>query len=426
MRPVPLAALALAAFPLFAQERIEVSVVNVDVTVTDHGKPVYGLTREDFEVLDDGAPQTVTNFYAVDDRETFQDDRFRRKVLLLIDSRTMTRFTRDRALARLETYINDQFRTGEYVWSIASMDSSLRILMPPTSDKRTILDALRDIRQGQAPNSATSWPGYGIDAVVEAVRSFATVGGKKVLIVMTGHVGDVTAAAPYPVSAFTRDELIEEANASNVNIYIVNPEGAANAESSMYWIARSTGGKVLTTTKVDQALSQFDTASANFYSLGFSPKHPDDAKYHHLKVRVKKGDYVLQYRDGYFGLSDTQQIERTLGSALGSFWMASGSAIPLKIEFDKGRDLDDALMVNLKTTVPGEQPLGTIDIFVSVFDSDGRSVWQVKLTRDAAGANNFNEVTELYLHKGKPYKVIVAVRDRTSEAVGVTQQVVKF
>jgi hypothetical protein len=28
---------------------------------------VRGLTREDFEVLEDGVPQTITNFYFIDD-----------------------------------------------------------------------------------------------------------------------------------------------------------------------------------------------------------------------------------------------------------------------------------------------------------------------------------------------------------------------
>ena len=47
-------------------ERIEVSVVNVDVSVSGaDGQPVPGLSRDDFEVLDDGRRQQITNFYAV-------------------------------------------------------------------------------------------------------------------------------------------------------------------------------------------------------------------------------------------------------------------------------------------------------------------------------------------------------------------------
>ncbi|MEA2605165.1 MAG: hypothetical protein QOF89_6157 [Acidobacteriota bacterium] len=44
--------------------QIDVSVVNLDVFVTDkQGKPVEGLEAKDFEVLEDGRPVKVTNFY---------------------------------------------------------------------------------------------------------------------------------------------------------------------------------------------------------------------------------------------------------------------------------------------------------------------------------------------------------------------------
>lgn len=45
------------------QETIEVSIVNVDVVVTDKkGNRVTGLTEKDFEIYDSGKPQPITNF----------------------------------------------------------------------------------------------------------------------------------------------------------------------------------------------------------------------------------------------------------------------------------------------------------------------------------------------------------------------------
>ncbi|HEY0554940.1 MAG TPA: VWA domain-containing protein [Thermoanaerobaculia bacterium] len=83
-RSRPVAGLALAllltpALPLAAQkpvdrkaagpetfgEAIDVSVVNVDVFVTDkRGKPIAGLRKEDFEALEDGKPVPISNFTA--------------------------------------------------------------------------------------------------------------------------------------------------------------------------------------------------------------------------------------------------------------------------------------------------------------------------------------------------------------------------
>jgi VWFA-related protein len=48
-------------------ERTEVEVVNLEVMVTDAaGNPVRGLTAADFEVLRDGDPVAISNFYAVE------------------------------------------------------------------------------------------------------------------------------------------------------------------------------------------------------------------------------------------------------------------------------------------------------------------------------------------------------------------------
>src|SRR5438067_8397127 len=44
-------------------ETLEVRITNVDVVVTGRdGKPVRGLRRDDFAVLESGTAQTITNF----------------------------------------------------------------------------------------------------------------------------------------------------------------------------------------------------------------------------------------------------------------------------------------------------------------------------------------------------------------------------
>src|SRR5262249_1682411 len=59
-------AMLAAVLSLFLQTygaSVEVRVVNVDVVVTDKaGHRVTGLTKNDFEILEDGKPQTITNF----------------------------------------------------------------------------------------------------------------------------------------------------------------------------------------------------------------------------------------------------------------------------------------------------------------------------------------------------------------------------
>jgi len=75
-RPTPPQADAVGPIPTF---KAQVEYVEVDVLVTDSdGRPVPGLTKDDFQVFEDGKPQTVTNFQFVSiplerpDRPLFQ------------------------------------------------------------------------------------------------------------------------------------------------------------------------------------------------------------------------------------------------------------------------------------------------------------------------------------------------------------------
>lgn len=68
-RLVPLLLVVSLASPAQGQtftEKVDVSLINVDAVVTDRGgKPVSGLTVEDFEVFDNGVSVPITNFTAL-------------------------------------------------------------------------------------------------------------------------------------------------------------------------------------------------------------------------------------------------------------------------------------------------------------------------------------------------------------------------
>lgn len=151
----------LAAAPPPLVEKIDVSLVNVDVAVTDRrGEPVRGLTRHDFEIFEDGKPQTVSNFFAVENAQARPDaqtdakaeqpapERFRRRVLVLVDNANTTVHGRNEALAKLDQFISGHFDDGHYDWSVATVDNRIHLLVPMTSDKTVLHNAVAEIRQG--------------------------------------------------------------------------------------------------------------------------------------------------------------------------------------------------------------------------------------------------------------------------------------
>ncbi|HEY4641876.1 MAG TPA: hypothetical protein VII75_11070, partial [Thermoanaerobaculia bacterium] len=154
-------------------ERIDVRVVNVDVTVTSKGVPVSGLTRDDFEVFEDGKRQAISNFYTSEETRSSvktniagaaanvsqPDERFRRRVLVLVDNNHTTRHARDTALLQLEAMINDRFH-GDYEWSIGVIGRGVTLVLPLSSNKTAIHEALEIIRnEGTRSEAASTFAG---------------------------------------------------------------------------------------------------------------------------------------------------------------------------------------------------------------------------------------------------------------------------
>ena len=551
------AVLFVATTSLFAQslaqsltEKIDVSLVNVDVTVTSHGTPARGLTRDDFQVFEDGVARPITNFYAVEPAATTAshatspapaaaatladptDERFRRKVLVIIDNRHVTMHNRDRALAALERFVDDRFTGGTYDWSIALISDKAHLMLPLTSDKEKLHEAVATVRRivanpdrpaaedvtrlatlsafNPSDPSAVKSTKVGaaagetlrdmadfetsfqfaadasrtVEAIRDAVRSFAGAPGRKIILLVTGSLGLDSFGSPFDTNpgsflqgpavaaqnarfaTVMRDILIREANASNVSFFIINSEGLtpssdatnsssdlgfassigrpmdsgnSNQLSSMYWLARETGGRLMPGNSPERSLTDFDRASSSFYSLAYKPAHGDDGKYHTIKVRINRSGCQLQYRTGYSSIPVTVQLARAMESPLASSMQQS--SIPINLVTGTSAPQDGGVLVPLHATVAAKNlqflptadgSVARVDLYVSVFDERGRKVTGTHYTREAHAANgtesdgNFVETRQLLIKRGTPYRVVVAVHDQVTDAIGITSKTVRF
>lgn len=531
------------ATPAPLAERIEVNVVNVDVTVTDrNGQPVSGLTRNDFEILEDGKPQPISNFYVVEEAAPAKTvatkltavaapatapaelpERYRRKVLVVIDSANTTARARNVALAKLEDFIRDHFEDGRYDWSVAAVGSTARLLLPLTSDKTRLHEAIASIRRSpstkglsaplqraemgvldtgsnnvnknddQAMAESTSlfeksgaliagdrvfmdeanvaeqtmMATSTIGAISEVARAFATTEGKKIILLVTGnlplgatavsdspavgnHMADMERSQRYLVSL--RDRLIQEANASNASFYIINAEGlqvpdqtpdfsvapplgsGAPDTSAMYWLARETGGAYIPGNRLDASFAEFDRRSSNFYSLGYTPQHQADSRYHKITVRVKNHSGLhLQYRDGYSSVNDDVQLARALKTYIGAAMQPS--TLPVSVVAETPLAGKDSALVPLRAAMKmedlqyitdAEGSRTRVDMWVSVFDKSGRNIALKKFVADVGVKSGESatgpmtvSVPGVALRKGGSYRVVIAVRDQLTDHVGV-------
>jgi VWFA-related protein len=173
LRQVGVLTVAFAAGIVLAQQSgpqgqftsgVEVRVVNVEVMVTDRdGLPVTDLLPSDFEILEDGHPQPVTNFFRIVNGAaqlnasqraagtTREDERFQRRVVLVVDDNSIGKVARHQALDRLRDFVANRF-DGEAQWAVAAIGEKLDFLQPFSRDRYEVSAALDEI--GKLPTYA--------------------------------------------------------------------------------------------------------------------------------------------------------------------------------------------------------------------------------------------------------------------------------
>jgi VWFA-related protein len=156
-------------------ETVNVGVVNVDVYVTDKkGNPVTGLGKNDFQLLENGRPVEITNFYAVDSGkavtpltaietaatapapgappppgeiervQTPEDQRLR--LIVYIDNYNLRPFNRNRVMRELRAFIGQKLGKDDQLM-LATYDRELHIRHGFTGDPSLIAAGMLDIEK---------------------------------------------------------------------------------------------------------------------------------------------------------------------------------------------------------------------------------------------------------------------------------------
>ncbi len=154
--------------PLFV-ERVDVNVVNVEVFVTDaRGRQVAGLGREDFEVLQDGEPVEVTNFFSISRQDRVAEalsaspaelaagaarggavdlpPEQQLNLLVYVDHFNLHPSTRSRVLDDLRGFLEDRMFEGDRVM-VMGYDGQLDLVQPFTRDPVAVDAALAGMKK---------------------------------------------------------------------------------------------------------------------------------------------------------------------------------------------------------------------------------------------------------------------------------------
>ncbi len=157
----PSAQVVTDGLPVFT-DRVEVNLVTLRVVVTtllDH--PVTDLTRDDFEIWEDGERREITHFERVTDGRIDEpgagnvraaDDilpppsDLQRLVVLAFDSSSVPDMPyQRRAAAAAQDLVTAHSGSGVQ-WSVALVGGDPRCLVPPTTDTETVVEGLSSLR----------------------------------------------------------------------------------------------------------------------------------------------------------------------------------------------------------------------------------------------------------------------------------------
>ena len=276
--------------------RAGVDLVHFSVVVTDkQGSPITGLKVDDFEVIEEGKPQSVTYF-----AEGFPEPGDLGRVLPLHLGLALD------TSGSMEADIND-VRTGMIKFvnanehavdtTLVDFDTEVRLARYGGSDYARLIERIR-------MRKPDGWTAF-YDAVGVYLNGAAEQDGEKILVIYTDG-GDTR-------SSLTFRDLLDLLKASDVTTYVIGylehqPQSARNEQRmQLQRMAELTGGDAFfpgSVKELEKIYGKIEKNIAARYSLGYlSTDARMNGTWRKVQIRLKRADLKgakLRTREGYY------------------------------------------------------------------------------------------------------------------------------
>lgn len=304
--------------------RSSVNHIEVDAYVTDtRGTPVNGLTKDDFEIIEDGRPQIVTTFSFVD--LPIVAPRSARSRIGVIESDVATNAQSDqgrlwvmlldgsggtvgglRALKVARQFIEEAFGPNDSM-AVIHVNGTMKASQALTRSKQLLLNSLERFRTDVAsdvPRSNSTLDAY---RVVEDLsrRLGAIRGGRKAVLWVGPPLIFTPGSARDSANLLTYMDMVRVAQRNNVAIYPITAGGSVGisgeGRAAYQQLAEDTGGTaVIGTNDFSRAFTDIVRENSSYYLLGYEPATEHrDGKFHDIAVRVKRPGLTVRARSGY-------------------------------------------------------------------------------------------------------------------------------
>jgi Ca-activated chloride channel family protein len=278
------AALLAGSALLSAQFSSGVNLVEVYAAVLDPaGNPVTGLSRGEFTVVEDGAPQNLSAFAEGD---------FPLAVAIAVD-RSFSMMRRQRsgrspvlsAAAAARTFLGELRAQDQSM--IVAIGSEVQVVAPLSSDRPAQLKAVA---------SLTPWGTTGLyDAIIESLDDIQAAKGRRALVLLSDGTDRYSKA--------TAADALARARHSDVMVY---PVTIGSTQPPLFaQLSTLTGGRSFhprDAAQLDQVMRTIANELRHQYLLGYTPSRPIVAgqeQWRSITVRVNRPDVTVRARDGY-------------------------------------------------------------------------------------------------------------------------------
>lgn len=333
----------------------DVRMIRLDVSVVDgKGRPIPGLSASDFQIFEDGQPVEVALFEAIRDGEP-QDllppgeeavvvrprPRLDRRILLLVDTASMSRGQLQRARDGASRFVREKAREGDWVrlvnlstgeaWdgtmphdraALAAVARGLRIGGSPWAGSN-LPEAIAQTSEGRAGRSTETFTSgqflslfaqsAGLLGTLEALLlELDGVEGRKALVLVSpgfpqmmdldarlqkvASLARLAATTVYFVDASGLDDLLPEPGGKMLPAFEIAWARSGGAMD----LATATGGFTSRfSNTLLPALDRVGNEMRSYYVVGYVPLRPDDGRFRSVKVRVNAPGATVRTKKGY-------------------------------------------------------------------------------------------------------------------------------
>ena len=259
--------------PIF---RARVDGVRIDALVTSDGRPVSGLTADDFELRDNGVVQQVTVTPRGDSPVS---------VILALDASSSIKGARlDTLRAAARTLLQALGAKDEA--SFVTFNDSVAERVPLTANVDLVADALNRFD----PDGETAL----IDATLAAILIGEIDASRSLVVVLSDGVDTASYTAPRAI--------VEAARRANVVVYAIW-SGREQRPSFLADTADVAGGRLIDVSRSGDLAAAFLQIFREFrqrYVITYTPAGVASVGWHRVDVRVKRRNVDVQFRRGYF------------------------------------------------------------------------------------------------------------------------------